>query len=432
MLDTVNNRQRTFAFIVLLLLLIYAGIHLGVVVPWSNSSLNKEMEVITLPSYSKNNVSLKATPLSQEYHPDLANVDFVDSQNKLRIEIRWHSYYRPLNICYVQVFVNNGTINPQLGNWSFVLESGAVNASSWRMPQSVVIPSHPAGTKITFRLNLTSGNRVSVFPTPHPLNGMVFSYLVYHSEDELAIDKDERMIIGRSSLAVLLLGTIGIIATYPYSRFETEDRKLDRSTRRDMDRQSLIAHLTSRMDSLEKLRHNFINELQALLLVLSTVAGFSFLNLERGMGNQSFYYSLVIACTIFAIPLVAVMAILMLSFWEETPSVAISGSSIDVLRNLQEGYSTQRRILSLCRRGFLYVEFFLFELVLLVLSEFSGFYHDLMLRVYRGAIILLIVFIVTGIVRFAIRELSELDDETREMIEGDPSDVKGTPQEWLL
>ena len=359
------------------------------VTPWAASDFNKELGTSNLPEYRDENVTLSVWPVERgvlgEWGYEPTGEPYIASDRGAFIEIRDTSKFTALMICYVEVWISNGTPRADLKGWSAVIFSGNKSGQIASSPHQLVIPSNPALTSVTFQVRMNSTNWNTTFPTPTALNGMNFTYVVRYSVNEMAIDRAERLYTRSFALgSVPFLLALSVEMPFFPRTEDGEESDVFRVEKEVRYPEMWLKYMSDRIEGTDNARHNLILEEQVILLVLGSIASYV---IQQGAPTI-----LLQSIVLLAAPLVGVIIFLM--FGPRTPksSLFISDEPKDVLVALRREYLMKATFLARSKRAVSVGTFYMLAAVFsIALSPIQPVYHVVELSLakllFAGAIV---------------------------------------------
>ncbi|NHI82804.1 MAG: hypothetical protein EAX81_00685 [Candidatus Thorarchaeota archaeon] len=404
-LSNIRKSKKKAALLVAVLLWVSYSCYWWFIMPsWTNSTLNEEIGISPLPAYTSENVNLTVIP-SLGYLETESNI--VTSEHEAKIEVANWGYPGYLNICYMEVLVLNGTPDMTIDGWSLNLTSGNPSGYGSSSHHSVRIPEHTATDVITFHISLLStDHQNNTFPTPTPLNGMNFTYMVYYSENEIHLDQYERSLVGYYSGLNVIFGFFGLCMFFGVTRRQITEVEEGTAKLEQVENPILwIGYFTGRFDSLEKERHDLMIEVQVLLVILGAIAAFS---APLPAPNLLFVNAIILA-----LPLVFAIVILMMGPSREPISDLVDSDPQEVSMALRKGMVRKDRFIGRVKGLIALGELFALEVVVINLLQISVNYQVVWFNLASGGTIMLILLCV-ALLAYIIRTVfSTIDVETQ-------------------
>ncbi len=270
---------------------------------WSQKTLNDEIGIWSLPAFDDENTTLQVQIMDREVTPGYyteSDSEILTSDNALRIRIDYKSGSL-LNICYVEILVNNGTSAESLNGWSLNISGGNPEGTT-AGTQYITIPPQKSNSLVVFKVRLWSTSWNETSRTLTALNDMEFSYVVYYSNSEISIDVGERIVTRNFLLLdVFLLFLFIIFTSFVPTLLTEEDEIKQGATPKGV--ADWAKYIGSRIDNLDQSRHNLTIQTQFLVTILSVIATFS--------ADNQFVTQIIPIVVILSFPLVISILILM-------------------------------------------------------------------------------------------------------------------------
>ena len=410
-------RKRGGLITFFLLAVIFTGFVFVVVSQWSNTTLNDELQTGVPPSYNDDNITLSVIAASITHYGYYSPVDDLnqtitsDYGAIVRVNTIGQGWF--LNICYIEVFVYNGTSNPSLEGWSMYLIDGYTDGRGRSSQYQVNIPTHNPESKITFQIRLFSTRSTStgvLFNTTSRLNGRNFTYIVGYGEENIELDLSERALVLQDASRLCVISFLVPILWFycPDSREELLPLKKAAEPMDKGHAASWIRFVASRIDHTETRRHNLIVEAQVLLLILGALGSFS-------LQSQFMNIQLLLVVILLAAPLLATIIFLMLGA-EQSYDAEFSSTNPEILlKNLRLSLLKNSKLIEKGRLWIALGSFYALEMALMIVFLPVGVFQIIPRVVLWFASVLLILACIYYLAMNVYRRLEDDEEEITEL-----------------
>lgn len=375
----------TLSFIVSIVIIYFAGTQFFST--WSITTLNDELQIEVFAPIEDENTTLTVRPATiipiDHYIPVDDENQTITSDYGVQIQITRNSPGWNLNICYVEILVDNGVSDESLDGWSLRFTAGYLDGHGMASSYSINVPPHSPATVITFQVNLLSTESTQTgitFATPTNINGKNFTLAIGYGEEDISADLSERSTVAGNSLLFWILAWSAVILWHLCPEPKEEPPKLARAEKLDvLQAASWIRYIGSRIDYLEEQRHNLIVEAEILLVILGAIASYSLI--------QDFNSALIIIA-VLATPLLISIIYMMLGSESDYSAELATTNPESILDQLRIQLSSSMNLIRQGKKGIALGSFYAIEISILLLFIPIGQSQLIPLGLLAGAITL--------------------------------------------